>query len=143
MTGVRVGFTGTRRGMTERQLRKLKRFLERPASGIVAFHHGDCVGADAQAHALVERTCPAVSIFIHPPSNGALRAFSVVPMMHESSHGHVFPPAPYMTRNRAIVDACDVLIATPNSTSEAIRSGTWATVRYARIRGVPVHIFRP
>jgi outer membrane protein insertion porin family len=36
-----------------------------------------------------------------------------------------------LDRNRAIVDSCDVLIACPKGPEEQ-RSGTWATVRYAR-----------
>jgi hypothetical protein len=43
----------------------------------------------------------------------------------------VLTPRPYLVRNRHIVDASSVLIATPKG-DEELRSGTWSTVRYAR-----------
>ena len=46
----------------------------------------------------------------------------------------------YLERNRDIVDACDILIACPRTLKEELRSGTWATVRYARKVGKPVAI---
>ena len=52
-------------------------------------------------------------------------------------------PLPYLERNRAIVDACDILIACPKGMQEEQRSGTWATVRYARRRDRPIVIVWP
>lgn len=52
-------------------------------------------------------------------------------------------PAEYLDRNHAIVDECSVLIAAPRSLTEEQRSGTWATVRYARKMGRPVVILDP
>jgi len=45
---VRVGFTGTRQGMTRGQERALRDLLASYQGATV--HHGDCVGAGAQAH---------------------------------------------------------------------------------------------
>ena len=42
------------------------------------------------------------------------------------------PAKDYLVRNHDIVDVCDVLVATPGQKEEQIRSGTWATIRYAR-----------
>ena len=50
---------------------------------------------------------------------------------------------PPLDRNRDIVDACDVLIATPKDFVEELRSGTWATVRYARKQRKPLVIVWP
>jgi hypothetical protein len=47
----------------------------------------------------------------------------------------------YMARNDALVDAADELWAFPESSTEAIRSGTWATIRRARKKGIPVYIY--
>jgi hypothetical protein len=43
-----------------------------------------------------------------------------------------------LDRNRAIVAAVDVLVAAPLEDREVQRSGTWATVRSARRKGIPV-----
>jgi len=47
-------------------------------------------------------------------------------------------PTPYLSRNRAIVDETEMLIATPAEFTEQQRSGTWSTVRYARACGKKV-----
>ena len=70
---MRIGLTGTREGMTEQQKRSLIQLLAeyRPTE----FHHGDCVGADAEAHTIVQQHCTTARIVIHPPTNPAMRAF--------------------------------------------------------------------
>ena len=60
---------------------------------------------------------------IHPPDVGALRVFC--------SADEALAPLPYLTRNKQIVDASEVLVACPQSAKEEMRSGTWSTVRYA------------
>lgn len=127
-----VGFTGTRRGMTAAQLTAVAGLLDTLKP--VAAHHGDCLGADADFHRLcVSRQIPVV---IHPPANAGWRAFC---------HGHlvkVLPAKDYLERNRDIVAAGDVLIATPAG-PEMLRSGTWSTVRYAKKNGRPVFLVLP
>jgi predicted Rossmann fold nucleotide-binding protein DprA/Smf involved in DNA uptake len=41
------------------------------------------------------------------------------------------PPRSFLERNHDIVDASEVLVAIPKETEEVLRSGTWATIRYA------------
>ncbi len=119
---MKVGFTGTLSGMNDRQALKLAGFLRALSvpSPIDEFHHGDCTGADEQFHKIVgdyERT------YIHPPEDSKKRAWC--------SSDHILKPKPYLDRNHDIVDATDVLIATPRTNHEELRSGTWATIRYA------------
>lgn len=122
---VKIGFTGTRHGMNARQKRHLRLLL----AGLrkkarVEFHHGDCIGADAEAHAIaVELKCTVV---VHPPDNDAARAF-----VKGTGIIRWEDPLPYIVRNHRIVDATKVLVATPHTNTEQLRSGTWATVRYA------------
>ena len=130
----RVGFTGTQNGMTEKQLIMLQGLL---SNGCDEFHHGDCVGADAQAHRLVTDMDKSPPIFIHPPKDDSKRAFC--PTLDE----RMCEPEEYLKRNHHIVDECDALIATPATNQEVIRSGTWATVRYARTQGKFVTIIPP
>lgn len=96
------------------------------------FHHGDCIGADSQAHDIVARIKPSSEIVIHPPVDPSKRAF------RESSR--VRTERPYLERNHIIVDETELLIAAPSSIGEELRSGTWSTIRYARKVGQPVII---
>lgn len=128
-----LGFTGSRAGITPAQRTTLLRLFER--LGYCEFHHGDCVGADAAAHSLALLPAFRFHIIIHPPISPRLRA------MCEGA-AKVLTPKPYIQRNRDIVDACDHLLVCPNG-EETIRSGTWATVRYARKRKRDYSIIHP
>lgn len=133
--GVKVGFTGTQVGMTEEQGRTFLSVIREVYPEITEFHHGDCVGADKHAHTIISKIISKeseVEIIIHPPSNPKKRAFC------ESEN--IKEPLPYIERNHNIVDSCDVLIATPKENKEVVRSGTWATIRYARKKKKEVYI---
>lgn len=130
-----VGFTGTQRGMTEQQWPTLWRLLRDRLGLINEFHHGDCIGSDAQAHAAAIEAgyCP----ILHPPTDPRKRAWCEVPR-------HLIRPEyPYLTRNRHIVDVSQEMIATPDEFDEQLRSGTWSTIRYARRVGKPVWVILP
>lgn len=107
-------------------------------SGYTHFHHGDCIGADAQA----ARFAKALGFILvchpgHPrdKSNTMFRAFTDFnDVMHEAK--------PFVVRDRDIVDAVETMVATPVGLEE-IRSGTWTTVRYARRKEKPIHIIYP
>lgn len=130
-----VGFTGTQRGMTEKQK---DRFCDKLSElGVTEFHHGDCVGADEQADNIV-RTMGGIRIVIHPPDNDAKRAFC-----SQRGPTKVCEPKPYLERNHDIVDAAETMIATPGETQEQLRSGTWATIRYSRKTKKPGWILTP
>lgn len=56
---MRIGFTGTQNGMTKAQKSQLWNSVTdlTPSSiGGHEFRHGDCVGADEQAHLIVHNT---------------------------------------------------------------------------------------
>lgn len=97
---------------------------------ITELHHGDCIGADEEAHQLT-----ALYTVIHPPENPAMRAWCTG---DETRH-----PRPYKDRNYDIVDDTDVLIATPSHPNEILQSGTWQTIRHARKTGKPVVVINP
>jgi hypothetical protein len=127
-----VGFTGSRQGMTEDQLRTVRNWLLMLPDG--PFHHGDCVGADAEADTLAKQTMRPV--IIHPPTNNRFRAFC-------TNARETREAQPYLQRNGAIVRECDVLIATPRTDAEQRRSGTWSTIRYARKLSKPILLISP
>ena len=129
---MRLGFTGTRRGMTAAQRAACAALLARLAPAVV--HHGDAVGADAEMHALA--LAAGVPVVVHPPENPSHRAFC--------EGGEVREPRPHTTRDRDVVDATDLLLGTPAAPEEeGPHSGTWYTIRYAKRRGRPIIIVWP
>ena len=114
--------------MTDSQKRGLESFLlDRDE-----LHHGDCIGADSDAHDIAESL--GLNIVIHPPSDPKKRAFRT---------GKVLPEKYYLIRNKDIVNQSDHLIATPGGYSEEPRGGTWFTIRFARQQGVDLTIIYP
>lgn len=120
-----VGFTGTSKGMTLAQHLSVDFLFYSAFRQFGAeLHHGDCVGADEQAHKIVRWYSEPIKIHGHPPDLVAKRA--------KCSFDTVDEPKPYLVRNHAIVAATLCLIAAPAQPQEVLRSGTWATVRHAR-----------
>lgn len=126
----RVGFTGTRRGMTTRQKISVIKILKEFTFLVV--HHGDCIGADADFDAL----CKVLKFRrIAHPSNLDTRAYVKADLIHL--------PKPALARNHDIVERTEFIIGCPWGTEEHLRSGTWATIRYARKREKPVVLVYP
>lgn len=129
---MKIGFTGTREGMTQHQKEQfvLKMFELLPDE----FHHGDCEGADAEAHDIVRELLPKVKIVVYPPLSFRKRAMKQGDEMLE--------PEAYIKRDYKIVDSTDCLIGAPKTDAEQIRSGSWTTIRYARKTGKPNYVLR-
>jgi hypothetical protein len=127
----KIGFTGTQRGMTAAQQMTLRRQLA--DSQGAEFHHGDCIGADAQAHDIAVEL--GLLPVVHPPANPSKRAWK--PSTWQIA------PLPYLSRNAVIVAETEVLIAAPGGFQEELRSGTWSTVRQAKRTGKPVILITP
>jgi hypothetical protein len=126
-----IGFTGSRKGINQQQADIIKSFLlENEATHL---HHGDCVGADTSFHEIGEEL--NLSISIHPPDKKGLRSFC-----KPKGEGISHEEKPFIKRNHDIVNACDFLIACPETSKEVQRSGTWATIRYARKQGKEVRL---
>lgn len=129
-----IGFTGTRDGMTKAQYDAVWNLLsDLKRRGARMLHHGDCVGSDAQAHTLA--LALSLPVTLHPPINETFRAFckGAVAVKH---------PLDYLPRNRNIVDASTILVATPKAMTD-LRGGTWYTIRYASRRKKPRYVVLP
>lgn len=133
LTNVSIGFTGTQVGMTAKQKQEIQEFLE--YQNYCIFRHGDCIGADCQAHHIADKL--GYRIIIHPPNNPNKRAFCT------GSQTSILLHKPYLDRNHDIVDNSDILIACPKENTEQLRSETWATIRYARKKGKQVYLIIP
>ena len=139
--GIKVGFTGTRKGMSEKQYKKVKYLLYHKLGLISEFHHGCCRGSDAQAHEIAyENPITIDRIIVHPPKSSEYRA---IVKIDDNKSVILVDEKEYLQRNHDIVNSCDILIATPSGYKEILRSGTWATIRYARKRNKPIIIIYP
>lgn len=126
----KIGFSGTQDGMTEAQKHTLASIL--PSS--IEFHHGDCVGADEQAHKIA--LAYQCRIVIHPHSLGSYkRAFC--------QGDEERPERPPLIRNADIARETSWLISAPKTDYEVRRSGTWTTIRRARSLNRKVTIIFP
>ena len=112
-----AGFTGTRHGMSTQQFTQLRKHLQ--DMEITKLHHGCCVGGDYQANYIARRLgIPTVG---HPPLDTKHQADCIIDEMRKRF--------PYLRRNYNIV-------------VEVLRSGTWATYRYAVKCGVAIVLLK-
>lgn len=136
---ISYGFTGTREGMTDEQKDAFSELLDSHEGAYLVFRHGGCLGADEDAHFLAN-TRYHIDVIVHP---------GVTKDGYPQNRGNfpealfVHDPKPFLERNHDIVDKAKALIACPGTGQEIMRSGTWATVRYARNRKFPVTIIWP
>lgn len=129
-----IGVTATsHRRLTTKQIYVLRTLLHerwepatrnQPNVNQNIFHHGSCINGDDQA-GWAAHTLGSHSYYIevHPPTNDKKRAYSYYDRLH--------PVRDYLLRNVDIVTVADLMITLPGTMSEVIRSGTWATTRYA------------
>lgn len=132
------GFTGSRAGITKAQENALRELFDYfYNNGFEAIRHGDCKGADASAHALAQEA--GFFTYIHPCDMSWARAFC----KPTPGWGEVLSVRPPLVRNRDIVRESEILVATPKEFSMIARSGTWATIRYAKKQDMDVYIIYP
>jgi len=134
-----IGFTGNKLGMTNRQMKVFKILMVNLLTDINTFHHGGCIGSDKQAHEILfeirnnkslNLTYPfneVIRIIVHPANNPVYRADLTL-----GNKDEMLEEKPPLERDMDIARSCDILFATPRTLKEEIRSGTWATIRYAR-----------
>lgn len=136
---MRVGMTGTRKGMSWQQLSMFRKMLDSLNSNPSiddkpAFHHGDCIGADMEANSLAQEA--GYRTYAHPPVISTNRAWCKSDV--------ILPVADYMVRNRDIVEAVDRMLAAPKAEKEEFAgSGTWAAIRYTIQVQKPIMIIFP
>lgn len=116
---IELGFSGTRLGMNDFQ----KDFVRNLLSGKTGkAHHGLCIGADAELHAILRGFQDKWRIIGHPPQKTQYKADLVC--------DELWPEKSYFDRNRDIAHSCNVFIACPKDASE--EGGTWNTIKRFR-----------
>jgi hypothetical protein len=136
---IHIGFTGTRHGMTRQQMKCVTQALKTHFTPGASFHHGDCIGSDVQAAEIATKigylTVAHPGLNPRDPNSTRTRAF------HLSDT--ILAVRPFLVRDRDIVDAVTIMIATPHTATEIRRSGTWTTVRYARTQQRSLLLYGP
>ncbi|MCE9557115.1 MAG: hypothetical protein K8T91_27525 [Planctomycetes bacterium] len=125
---LRIGFTGSRKGLTDEQRVALSLELQEQAQKSpdkeLEVHHGDAIGADAEFHEICQKL--SIRVVLHPPVVQHERA-------HCSDAADCRPAAHFSEQSESIVNSTELLIAAPNGWKEQLRgSGTWMTIRRAR-----------
>jgi hypothetical protein len=135
---MKIGFTGTRKGMSVEQYTAVLKFvLSLNPNRQFYFHHGQCMGADQQFHDMIYYNTKS-TIIVHP---SIVKEYTFD--IKFDSRIAILPEKPYSQRNKEIVRASELLIATPGQISQIMRSGTWATLRYAKSRQIKFKAFLP
>lgn len=115
----RVGFVGSKWGLSTEQLRAVSRMM----SKVLEFHHGDMVGSDKQVADLA--MLDGVPIVVsHPPKVNMYRAYAYATVIR--------PVQDYQVRNKEIIDEIELLVVAPFR--KGIRGATWWAVGYADLK---------
>lgn len=136
---MRVGFSGSRQGMTNNQVLHVHMLLgDLRSAGATQVTHGMCQGSDKQFHDMAKALgyfiigCPGVTAAWEP----YLRADVECDLVRAEK--------PFLVRNRDIVTESDVMIVTPREKTEQHKgSGTWASIRYTRTANKPLVVLWP
>lgn len=136
---MKIGFTGTRTGMTNNQTALFKYHLLNQGLEVFnhnEFHHGVCVGADAEAHQIIQELSESIPFHIigHPSNKEKWRADVL------TGFAAKWKEKDPLVRNQDIVDTVDLMIACPLEMHNTTRSGSWNTIRKAQASHVPVII---
>ena len=132
---MKVGFTGSRDGMTMAQKTTVQNWIAENCTEIDEVHHGDCVGADDEFDTMVRTYGMAYCVIVSHPSN--MENWRANVDNKETAPGKqmlqtvIRKARPPILRNCDIVESCDVVIATPKTYDKANHSGTWFTLSYA------------
>ena len=132
---IHIGFTGTQKGMTAPQVARVQELL---AHKDFFGHHGMCIGADAQFDGIARLSKGFRWMYIHPCTLEDKRA-----AVNRTEYDIVYSVQDPLTRNRDIVQCSEIMIAAPKTIHEERRSGTWATIRYARESKKKLYILAP
>ena len=132
-----LGFTGTRKGWTPQQAFAVRDCLASLPDEAV---HGGAIGADESFDTLLRQNgFVGNKILIYAMENRQRFWLDHVPVGLRLQGCSGSP----LARNLLIIKVCNHLLATPATDHEVRRSGTWATVRYARKARKPITLVFP
>lgn len=137
-------FTGTRAGMSLGQRKEIRQMMTGSAlmemRRLSRILHGGCIGADVEFHAILAAMHLLSRVEVYPSNMPDM----VAALADDDLIAEVHPPMDPIERNKLMVMRAHSLLAAPREFREVVRgSGTWATVRAARRKGIPVLIVYP
>lgn len=124
-----VAVTGTERGGTTAQLRLARAILFAWSPTVLI--HGGCIGVDDELDQLACELSIRREVF---PAQVDYKKRVPEHLLLGRKHSSVVihPVQPPLVRNRIMVRRASRALALPGEAREVVRSGTWATVRFAR-----------
>ena len=134
---MKISFTGTQSGMKAFQKTELSRLLTELKCAELC--NGACIGADEEALLIsIEAGIKIFHLFpsyIKPKQSSWVGIIGYTEGRYEKFKDDIQvkmekEEAP-LIRNKKIVDESSILIACPKEHEHTLRSGTWATIRYA------------
>jgi hypothetical protein len=143
-----LGFTGTRRGLSKTQLSLLPRVIATLPDIVL---HGGEAHTDSEFDAWLFREMDlryACRVEVYPARfHEADRRSWALWVQRQGGDPEtprlIHPGEKPLRRNAIIAERCDALLACPGEMIEQLRSGTWATIRYARVKRKPITILYP
>jgi hypothetical protein len=138
-----VSITATSAGLTEQQRMQFVDLCFALDEPIDELHHGDCIGGDDELDDLAARQGLCRMIVMHPASGSAAHKRAHANLRNWPYPRELRDPAPPIERDHIMVDSTELTIALPRSMQEERRSGTWATIRYAKRTGAHLAIIYP
>lgn len=129
-----IAFTGTRTPPED-----AAQEIERVLAGLpknARILTGGAIGVDA----LVARAAHRAGFHVHTVLPANRRQVDSCWAQFCRTHEQMPTGTSYMQRNNRLVALADRLIAFPRTADEELRSGTWATVRRGRAKGVLVEV---
>lgn len=137
-----IGFTGSRNGMTDEQKEQVSNtidmLLKQTLKGSSAID-GRCVGSDADFNDIAtEKGLYTIGIGGYSAKNPDDLSYR-----NDNVYNVYRTSMTHFARNREIVNASDVMIATPLSFNFDINGGTNYTIKFAQQVKKPIYVISP
>jgi hypothetical protein len=132
---MKISVTATRIGLTTKQSKAAVMLLRKLKPDILI--HGAANGGDSELHDLAKLM--GINVEVYP----AVGVASNVNNLHYVDGDVIHFPAAPLVRNKTMIDAASITLAFPGEMYEVLRSGTWASIRYARSKGTTLYIIYP
>ena len=133
MKKITIGFTGTRKGFSDKQrefvIDELNHVDDFQIFGEVTVVHGGCIGSDEDFHRLVKEHYPQFKVHVRP-GYSSNNPNDLSNRFDYSDADKIYPPKSHFSRNRDIVESSSMLWGTPPTEVNLNKGGTWYTINY-------------